>query len=166
MLCECHCDTCFMGHFGRGIRWKHSFLRLTQFEVNVRSRSGQIGLNLRTQSFHSGACLSCLVLPQDSKNDFCFDVRRLEMPENRISKTSKILSWPYSETLRSDQILFHCETCWWYVIEWYQNHWHSFSSFPLSNFGHISGRFTSVCSGEGSGRREKFQPLSDPRGPF
>ena len=75
-----------------------------QFEVKVRSRSGQIGLNIQTQNFHYEACLSCPVLSQDSKNDLCFDVRRLEMPKKCISETSKILSRPYSDTpaLRSN----------------------------------------------------------------
>ena len=83
MLCEYRCDTYFMSHFGRRIRWKHSLLRLTQLEVKFRSKSGQIRLNLQTQNFHSKACLYCSVLPQDSKNDFYFDVQRLEMPDNR-----------------------------------------------------------------------------------
>ena len=141
MLCECRCDTCFMGHFGRRIRWKHSFLRLTQLEVKVRSRSGQIRLNLQTQNFHSEACLSCPVLPQDSKNDFYFDVWRLEMPENCISRTSIFCHGLTPKPLRSVQILFHCDMCWWYVIGWYRNHWHSFSSFSFISFGHMSGSF-------------------------
>ena len=72
----CHFDEEFNGNI--------HFYVLIQFEVNVRSRSGQIGLNLQTQNFHSEACLSCPDLPQDSKNDFWFDVWRLEMPENCI----------------------------------------------------------------------------------
>ena len=51
MLCECRCDTCFLGHFGRRIRWKHSFLRPTHSEVKVRSKSGQLWLNRQTQNF-------------------------------------------------------------------------------------------------------------------
>ena len=31
------CDTCFMGHLERRIRWWHSFLDLTQGKVNIRS---------------------------------------------------------------------------------------------------------------------------------
>ena len=74
MLCECRCDTYFMGHFGLGIWWEHSFVRLTKSDIKVRSRSGQIRLNLQTQNFHSEAFLSCSGLLQDSKNDiFIYD---------------------------------------------------------------------------------------------
>ena len=66
MLCDCRCDTCFMGHFGHRIRWKHSFLRPTHVKVKVRwSKSGQIRLNREKQNFHSKICLYCPVLPQD-----------------------------------------------------------------------------------------------------
>ena len=100
-----------------------------QFEVKVRSRSGQIGLNIQTQNFHYEACLSCPVLSQDSKNDLCFDVRRLEAQKNVFQKHQKFCHGLTPTPLHSGQILFHCEMCWWYVIEWHQNHWHSFISF-------------------------------------
>ena len=41
--CECRCDTCFMGNFGRRNRWKHSFLYLTHLEVKVSSRPSKWG---------------------------------------------------------------------------------------------------------------------------
>ena len=69
-----------------------------QVQLTLRSRSGQIRLTRQTQNFHSAACLYCQVLPRDSKNYIYFDVRRLEMPSNCISKTSKTLWLPYSET--------------------------------------------------------------------
>ena len=53
------CDTYFRGHFGCGIRWKHSFVRLTKIEIKVRSRSGQIRSSLQTQNFHSESFLYC-----------------------------------------------------------------------------------------------------------
>ena len=102
MMCECGCDTCFMGHLGRRIRWKHSFLRLTQLEFKVRSKSDQIRLSLRTQNFLLKACLSCPVLPQNSKISFIlmYAIRNV----NNISKISKNSSWRYSEApaLRSN----------------------------------------------------------------
>ena len=72
MLCGCHCDTCFMGHFGRRIWWNHSFLRLAHLEAKVRSGSSQIRLNRQTHNFHSKSCLYCPVLIQDPKNVIYF----------------------------------------------------------------------------------------------
>ena len=104
MLRECRCDTCFMGHFEGRIQWKHSFIRLTQLEVKVRSRPGQIMLHLQTQNFHSEACLSCPVLPQDSKNDFLFGCTTIKNDRKLYLKNIKKMSRPYSETaaLRSN----------------------------------------------------------------
>ena len=129
MLCECRCDPCFMCHFGRRIWWKHSFFRPTHLEVKVRSKSGQIRSNRQTQNFHSETCLYGPVLLQDSKNDFYFYVRRLEMPKNLFQKHQKCCHSLTPKPLSSTQILFHCEMYCWYVIEWYRDHWHSLSSF-------------------------------------
>ena len=79
-------------------------LRLIQLEVKVRSRSCQTRLNLQTQNFNSEACPSCSVLPQDSKNDTYFDLQRLEMHKNRISKTLKFRHGPTQKPLNSGQI--------------------------------------------------------------
>ena len=133
----------FYGSFLTRIRWWHSFLRLAQLKV-VRSRSCQIRLN-QTQNFNSEACLSCAVLPRNSKNDIYFDVRLLEMPKNRISKTSKFRHGIARKPVHSGQILFTARCAG--DLEWSYNHWHSLSSFSVINFGNISGRFKSVCIG-------------------
>ena len=67
---------------------------LTYLEVKVRSRPGQKRLNRQTQNLFCESCLYCQVLPQDAKNDIYFDVRRIEMPNNCITKMSRF----YSET--------------------------------------------------------------------
>ena len=133
----------FMGHYGRRIRWKHSFLRLTQLEVKVRSNRVK---SKKSVLEHAYLVQLCLRIP---KNDFCFDVQRLEMPENCFWKKNikKFCHGLTLKLLRSGQIIFHCEMCWWNVNEWYQTADITSIFFHLFNFGHISGRFTSVCNG-------------------
>ena len=132
------------------------FLRLTQLEVKVRWTK----VKSPNTNFHSKAFLSCTVLPHDFKNDlfWCTTIRNAR---NHISKTSKMYHGLTPKFLRSGQILFHCEMCCWYVIGWYRKHWHGFSSFFFINFGHISGRFTSVCDGGRHGplREAESAPL-------
>ena len=77
------CDTYFMGHLGCGIRWKHSFVRLTKIVIKVRSRSGQKVKSPNTK-------LSFWIIPilfrfASGFQKWHFYVQRLEMPKNGIS---------------------------------------------------------------------------------
>ena len=71
--------------------------------LNSRSGSGQKRLYLQTQNFHSEACLSCSVLPQDSKKWHLFwcTIRNTKKPH---FKNIKNLPGPHPETpaLRSN----------------------------------------------------------------
>ena len=81
-----------MGHFGRRIRWKHSFLRPAHLEVKIRSKAGQIRLNRQTQNFHSESCLYCPVLPQDSKKWQFFMYDDYKCPKTAFQKQKKIVT--------------------------------------------------------------------------
>ena len=89
------CNTGFMGHLGRRIRRRPSFLYLTQDQIKIRSKNS----NFETQHFLFKTSVFCPVLSQDSKNAICFDVRQLKIPN---------IAFQRSDVITFTWLLGHC----------------------------------------------------------
>ena len=132
------CDTSFKGHFGRRIRWKCSFLSLTQLEVKVRS--SQVRLHLQKQNFHSEVCYLVQFRPRIPK--WRFYVRRLEMPKNAFQKYQKIIHALFWNSCAQVEFFFttRCADC-------MESIGIGTTGSLCYNSGRISDRTRSLCAG-------------------
>ena len=123
MLFLCRCNTCFLGHFGRRIRWKlHCYVWLKSGSGQIKLRSNQVISPITKFSFQKMSILSSFdsIFQESETNFFMYANNKCQKLHK---KKSKVLPWDNMENTVLGSNSFSLQVCWRYGIDWYWNHW-------------------------------------------